>query len=167
MPTNCAFRPPSPPTSTSRSRSSSIGGSSSKVSWKESLKPESSVHSPAAVFFHHGSVGSSPDEPMPVPHRDIPRPIPASQSTNPRTAAAAHHPRPATHGVASGTAAAAGVSGYMPPKLSTLAPKLKGGAASKGAGIRPSTTHAASCGVGKEAKAVKPYNSTGLCARAS
>ena len=156
MPSNCAFRPPSPPTSASRSRSSSIGGSSRKVAWKESLQSESTAHIPAAahVMFHQGSVASSPDEPMPVPHRDIPRPMIATQTTKPRTAAAVTHSRPVTHGVASG---AAGVSGYMPPKLSTLAPKLRGA----GSGARPSTTHTATCGSGKEVKAVKPYNATG------
>jgi hypothetical protein len=57
------------------------------------------------------------------------------------------------------------VSGYMPPKLSTLAPKLKGSAGSAGSGARPSTTHAPTTAGGKEAKAVKPYNATGLRAR--
>ena len=50
------------------------------------------------------------------------------------------------------------MSGYMPPKLSTLAPKLKGSSAS---GLRPATTHATTSGGSKEPKAAKPYNATG------
>jgi hypothetical protein len=49
----------------------------------------------------------------------------------------------------------------MPPKLSTLAPKLKGAAAAVGNGGRPSTTHSATTGGGKEGKTVKAYNATG------
>jgi hypothetical protein len=160
MPSTCAFRPPSPPTSSSRSRSSSIGGSS-KIAWKASPQPEHVHHMLPTSPFHRASPGSSPDEPMPVPHREVPRPIPSMQSTTSRTSAAEPPPRPATHGVA----AAGGVSRYMPPKLSTLAPKLKGGTGSAGSGARPSTTHAATAAVGKETKAVKPYNATGSCIR--
>jgi hypothetical protein len=175
MPSTCAFRPPSPPTSTSRSRSSSIGSSSmgvysSRVAWKASPQPESSQRSPAAghVPFHHQEQAeNSPDEPVPVPHREVPRPIPATHATKSRAAAASLPSRPATHGVASGAATGGGVIGYMPPKLSTLAPKLKGSAAAAGSGGRPSTTHAATSTVVKEAKAAKPYNATGLNALCS
>jgi hypothetical protein len=140
-----------------------MGVHSSKIAWKASPQSESSFQIPVATrvkFHHQNSAENSPDEPVPVPHREVPRPIPATYATKSRAAASSLPSRPATHGVASG-AATGGVIGYMPPKLSTLAPKLKGSAATAGSGGRPSTTHASTSGVGKDVKAVKPYNATG------